>query len=210
MKNLNKFNHNFFSKPNLLNSYWAGFIAADGCIYIPKDNSQRLLQIRLAKLDRKHLEKFSEQLNFLGELGTKQKRKGSTEQTTINLSSDKICLDLKKNFNITPRKSLTLKPPKHLTKKQALAFIVGYIDGDGCIYNARKYLGLEIVGTKKMLFWIKCRLKSTKVNLKTNNVTVFGKQYKFQMLGKKTEVLLAFLNRINVPKLKRKWDKICI
>lgn len=27
------YNDNYFRTPNLENSYWAGFIAADGCVY---------------------------------------------------------------------------------------------------------------------------------------------------------------------------------
>lgn len=54
----NKIKHNteFFKEPNTLNSYWAGFIAADGCIQQYKDNRQPTLAINLKSSDINHLE----------------------------------------------------------------------------------------------------------------------------------------------------------
>ena len=56
MKYQNK-NETFFEKPSRVNSYWAGFIAADGCVY------RNTLKITLSKKDKAHLEALSSQLN---------------------------------------------------------------------------------------------------------------------------------------------------
>jgi len=48
-------NDDYFSEPNLNNCYWAGFIAADGYILKPSDNSVSL-SIMLSKKDILHLE----------------------------------------------------------------------------------------------------------------------------------------------------------
>lgn len=52
-------NHNFFKNKNPLNSYWAGFIAADGSIS-SKGNE---LKIALSAKDAGHLEKLSSLLS---------------------------------------------------------------------------------------------------------------------------------------------------
>ena len=49
-------NDNFFEKTDVLNCYWAGFIAADGCIIEGKKQNQ--LSIGLAKKDFNHLNLF--------------------------------------------------------------------------------------------------------------------------------------------------------
>ena len=38
-------NENYFAEPNLENSYWAGLIAADGCIYSRDNNWQKVMSL---------------------------------------------------------------------------------------------------------------------------------------------------------------------
>ena len=47
-------NHDFFTVPNKLNSYWAGFIAADGCV-----TGKHILAIKLSEKDKEHLQKIA-------------------------------------------------------------------------------------------------------------------------------------------------------
>ncbi len=130
--------------------YWAGFIAADGCI-----RSGSHLNIGLAKKDSDHLEKL-------------QKLAGgaiyySNKSTTWSMHNAKIMVDFLSKLNITPRKSKTLKPPVGMSQKQSCDFIRGYIDGDGCFTsNAQKwniYPCISIVGTKEFLEWVRNCLK---------------------------------------------------
>jgi hypothetical protein len=51
----------YFSEPTIRNSYWAGFIAADGCL-----TRKGALRIALSIKDREHLEKLKSELNFSG------------------------------------------------------------------------------------------------------------------------------------------------
>ena len=55
-------NENFFSEPNDKNSYWAGFIAADGGI----EKTSNRLRIGLSIKDRELLEVFAQQVEFTG------------------------------------------------------------------------------------------------------------------------------------------------
>lgn len=149
------FNENYFAVPNLENSYWAGFIAADGCICIPRKGQKRL-QIKLSSVDKGHLEKIQSAIG-VGNLHDRQiflketqKSYGRTEYVVF---SDKICDDLKNNFDIYPRKTLTHEPP-NLTGDLAHAFIAGYIDGDGTYFERGGRLRISVLGTFMFLKWI--------------------------------------------------------
>lgn len=190
-------NNNFFSKPNLLNSYWAGFIAADGGL-VEYGNKLKLV-IGLSNRDKRHL------ISFKNDLESSAKITLYKNFVFLQIYNDKLCLDLKKNFNITPRKSLTLKPPRGLTKKQALAFIVGYIDGDGCIDisdKKYKYLRLRIMSTKAVLFWV-LKILDTHKSLYSQD-----KNYVLKLDGKKALTVLKKLAKVPIPKMKRKWNKL--
>ena len=60
-------NESFFTVPNPLNCYWAGFIAADGSITCRSDFDKSLF-FKLSTKDLKHLETFKEQIEHKGNL----------------------------------------------------------------------------------------------------------------------------------------------
>lgn len=124
------------SKPLILNPtafsekteaclYWAGFIAADGCI----TKETETLKICLHYDDTNHLEKFKE---FVGSEHTISSNTDKYYRSEIGFKNKRITEDLKTYFNITPVKSLTYQMPS-LEKEQVRHFLRGYFDGDGCI-----------------------------------------------------------------------------
>lgn len=202
-------NENYFAEKSLQACYWAGFIAADGCITTKKNN---LLSILLSSKDEKHLTNFKENINYDGVLESKIVE-NKYLMSHLRITSQKICDDLASIFNIYPRKSLTHEPPVGLTEEQELAFIIGYIDGDGCIgiikniksklgyFLNRKYpIFLDICGTQNFLEWIKLKLKISSNIYKTNT-----KINSLKTAGKNCYQILNNLNSININKLDRKW-----
>jgi hypothetical protein len=109
-------------------AYWLGFIAADGCIY-HKNKKYYTLLLTLQSGDYKHLIKYTEALNYKGNIYS-YKNKYSFSETKI--TSNKLCKKLIE-LGITERKSLTLKFP-NILKEFYSHFIRGYFDGDGSIY----------------------------------------------------------------------------
>ena len=223
--NLFVLNDNFFAIPTLLNSYWAGFLAADGCI-TSSTYRDSYLSIGLSIKDKEHLELLNTTINSSYKIHEYYSNCAGKKYHSCKLvlyRSKNIVSDLCENFNLTPKKSLTLEPPANLTNDQALAFIIGYIDGDGCIikipykeYKNGKYINrvakhytLSILGTEKFLNWIKGTLQD---NFNTKIVSTVIKQkgnfYKISISGKLGLALLKELSKIKVPKLERKWDKI--
>lgn len=102
-------------------SYWAGFIAADGCV----DEKGRL-RFYLQLSDSTHLEKFAKFVESTHKINLDEKR----NRCSIEFTCTQMVADLEK-WNIVPRKSLEYCPPDNLPYMQD--FLRGYFDGDGTI-----------------------------------------------------------------------------
>lgn len=200
-------NDDFFANRDSLECcYWAGFIAADGCVGSPKKNC---LRIKIKDTDLGHLKTFQSSIGYNGKLHITHKNENT--YACINIHSKKIVEDLAW-FKITNRKSLTLEPPP-LDGEQALAFLIGYIDGDGCISIERpkkrsQRLRLSIIGTYNMNCWAKAifdEIVPFSANAKPRKV---GNIFVYSIASKKALHVLSELQKINVPKLGRKWNKI--
>lgn len=192
----------FFNTPTLINSYWAGFIAADGCI----NNSFPRLHLELSKVDEQHLLLFK---NTVGYTGIIEKRtRGNKHFVKIQISSRQWKDDLYKVFNVTPRKSFTLLPP-NITGENLDAYVAGLIDGDGWIGKDSK--------TKK--YTTVC------INTASNSIILFIQEYFLHRLNKHCNIhkqkntfslvfsgtvadtYVNFVRSLNVPLLRRKWYK---
>lgn len=202
-------NDDFFSRhESLLTCYWAGFIAADGNISSRKKANVR---IKLKSVDWDHLEKFKRSIESDGNFS--KIHQNDYSYCEFSIFSEKIVNDLAW-FNITPKKSLTLKPPP-LSGPAAMSFIIGYIDGDGCIHletlkNRSPRLRLCLIGTEAVLTWVKNIFdqiapfsKDAKVRkIKNSNA------YEYHIASKKALYVLNVLKDLTVPKMKRKWKVV--
>jgi len=206
-------NKNYFAIPNLENCYWAGFIAADGCLWKRGDAVELSLQER----DKSHLENFAKCVGYNGPI-VKRKSAGSfpTKQECYRI----ICYhtqqwhqDLGMNFNITPCKSLTLRPP-NLSSDLALAFIAGYIDGDGCInidISRKDGIRISMLGTEGLLMWVKNIVDQiSKYNYNNQGFASPRKHrnvFQYQVRGKRAADIFNVVKQLNLPTIKRKWSK---
>lgn len=156
-----KYQHNtlFFNIPDVLNSYWAGFLAADGNIYYnPKRNSCRL---NCTLKDYDHLIKFKDILEASNPIHTYSKETiyGIHIYHHFNIDhAGQLANDLNINFNITPRKSLSLESPNLSDENLIRAFIRGYFDGDGYITNGKTGAQIGFCGTNQVVQWIRDQL----------------------------------------------------
>jgi hypothetical protein len=204
----------FFSKLNELSCFWAGFIAADGCIR-EKANTTSMLQIELAIKDLDFLKQFINDIKWSGDIRIKkprvchfQNQKPSiSHMCSVAISSDQICNDLKNNFNITPKKSLKYIPPV-LQDTFMRHFIRGYFAGDGTICYSdliRKSMKIyrkfrfQLVGTKKAMIIFrnylarKCNLNKTKIHMDYHG-NLFRSVYS---CGKALKIMKFLHNRAN-------------
>lgn len=201
------FRPDFFRTPELTNSYWAGFIAADGAILEPQ-RGQKVLSIGLKADDRDHLLSLQSQIGA-GSFGEYTRFDKRTEKNyhsaQYRLGSDAICEDLATNYNIHPRKSLSHQPP-NLKGELAYAFIAGYIDGDGCYYKGKYSTPiLTVEGTFDMLSWL-----VSVCGVEHKGLFEKGKIAHLALYADNALLVYSKYSKLNIPLLDRKtnfWKK---
>lgn len=208
-KRVYKVDDDFFEKPNLLNCYYAGFLAADGCI----SRSEKTCSIGLARKDRDWVANFKNDIKFEGPI--KDYVSKGFPNSSIVINSPKIVEDLKKNFNIVPVKSLILKHPNITDKKLIDAFICGYIDGDGCITfcsngKKQKSIAISVLGTLDMVTWIKhriCEILGKEIGSISHKKGHNNGVHTYSFSHRNARKIFLEYYKISVPKLKRKWSE---
>jgi hypothetical protein len=223
------FFENYFHDLSYLNCFFAGWIAADGCIwekeskYIKNHHSFRW---QLHSIDENALHLFKSELQSNAKI-TKVKNKRITKRGTQEIHSvfllsniGKMAHDLKNNFSIIPNKTLILSPPNILSTEFKLAYLIGYINGDGSIFitdsglkNENKKISINIVSSsQKIIEWCvalinSLNLPSIKNRGKTRARTIPNKNaWDMNISGLKAIYLLELLKRVPVPVLDRKWN----
>lgn len=114
--------------------YWAGMLLADGASSKPQH-----IRLQLSEKDKDHLVKYG---NYIGKNDIKESyTKSSTSSKKyksyyINLFDKDVVLQFKQKFEWINQKSYN-PPSKHILENMDndlfLAFLVGFIDGDGSI-----------------------------------------------------------------------------
>lgn len=200
-------NENFFDYPRRDNSYWAGFIAADGNVY------KNALKIALSSKDAEHLSKLASTLNpdfKLREVLTRYSADYKyTKVVQFQFNSKHTVEKLEKNWNITENKTFTLKFPSTLSRENKMAYICGYIDGDGSIIvnTKRNKLYLSVCGNEDFLLDMREFFREEGVIL-NNNIYESRNIHVLMVGGSKARDLLNSLYGEDIPLLDRKWSKI--
>lgn len=117
--------NNCFNTINKDSAYWLGFLMADGCVM--DDNRIRLY---LQKSDINHLQKFKDfvQCEHKISYSDKYPNRVSLEFTSLEM------INILKQYNIVPRKTLTQVPPNpEIFNKYFADYLRGFFDGDGTI-----------------------------------------------------------------------------
>ena len=208
---------NYFSTPTIENSYYAGFIAADGCIVDKVIRGQNKLQIILSEQDYSLLHNLhlslqlgDKKISYRPSRVFRQDNKDYFRKPSycFSVSSNKICEDLYSNWNITPRKTNTLLPPNLSDEKLIKTFLIGVIDGDGCIYLG-DYLELSIVGnSKQFLLWCKKSLSDIGNIIECPTLINHHGGFRVKYSNNKAKKIISSLLEVDVPRLKRKWEKV--
>ena len=168
-----KANYRIFENiDNKEKAYWLGFFAADGYVYQrSKNNSGNFCGINISRKDREHLEKLRKFMDSNVKIIDHIQTEGfsnNTPMSKIIFNSNEMVSDLI-NKGVVPRKSLILEPPK-IKEEFYLPYILGYFDGDGSIFQTKnKEFGINFIGTKETLEWIKRTLKMNNPLEQKNN-----------------------------------------
>lgn len=223
-------NESFFSNPNIINAWVAGLLASDGYISIKNKNNSRV-GICLDEPDKNIVEEIKRVTNFTGPI-YERKTKGTVFKSpgngkTYSRRNNRYGIqfgscskywekDLINIWNIVPRKSLILQPPKidNCSQDVILAFIQGVIEGDGSInilkskFSCGLGLGISIFGSKDLLEWIKNKINDWFPNSWTKSIQKKGDIYFLYITGKQAAQLGEKILSLPTHKMGRKWDKV--
>jgi hypothetical protein len=195
--------------------YWAGFIAADGCISKQTHCNANVFSCFLKSTDAHHLYKLKNYCEYTGplKLPTRDDRKNSTVQgLAICIGNDWID-DLKNNFNIVHRKTLNLQPPNINNNYLLDCFMQGYIDGDGCLYACQKRSSLLLTTTcasKEFCEWTQdFFIKNFSISVRDtiSNFATYGENnHQSRINGLRAAVIIDYYRQFPLPRLQRKWE----
>jgi hypothetical protein len=180
---------------------WAGFIAADGYI----SEKYRRLEIEIHPKDSDLLYSLVQDLKSNHKI---LQNKGGHNSLFVGITSENIIKDLK-YWNIESNKSLTYKPPTHLSLNLALDFIKGYFFGDGTLYYIDKNPRIEIIGTLLMVNWMKQVFEDAFI-LPNNSGSISllrknSKQYRVRYSARShVEKILSCFDKLETYRLERK------
>lgn len=151
--------HLAFSVVTPESAYWAGFLMADGCVTRPAQGQARI-SLRLAEVDRGHVEKFRAFVGSGRKISTIHERPktiagtpvGASTSAHLGICSDRVADDLAR-FGVVPRKS-TRETVLLLDKNKD--FWRGYVDGDGSLRVCRpsstsNFPVLDLVGSHSIV-----------------------------------------------------------
>jgi len=199
----------FFDDPNPQNSYWAGFLAADGCIYGRS--------VSLASVDRDHLELFARTVGYDGSIGMQKGRGRFGRRPLYRVTFTGVpewVEALARHWSVGPRKSLSLQPPALQSLECVLPFIRGYIDGDGSVFLVRPKgctaprVRLSMVGTRSMVEWIATVFgeiaPAERVSVSRPKGSIWG----YDVTGRRAAVIAHHLLADGGSRLSRKWSKV--
>jgi hypothetical protein len=188
--------------------YWIGFLMADGHINF---NTHTIVLV-LANKDKGHLIKYAQYMKFKGTY-----TKCHNNATRVCISDKTIVKRIIKKFGFTPRKTYT--PCKlnwifTVSDNLFLSFLIGFIDGDGCIrkvYNREDCsISLEVYHTWKDNFnrILKRLAQITKIISPKARITKRG----YVAVRFTNSIITNFLKKkamsLKIPYLKRKWGAI--
>lgn len=164
--------HDCFTKQTPEADFWAGYIAADGCIVGSR------IQLSCMQSDREFLGKFRRWVGSQHKISQGLSNKTSTCHCQLAFKSEQMIADLGAYYNIRPRKSLNAIPPT----RESLHFVAGLWMGDGHISwaNRRQHYTCGFCGSKEMMEWVRHYFS----DLTAGKVTPTGPIYEFAVGGR--------------------------
>jgi hypothetical protein len=211
-----EYNNTYFHVPTIENSYIAGFLAADGCVHVRTGNYGYCLILGLSNLDIEHLTWIRNAIGYKGPIIEEKNKRMSYFKITI---SESYKNDLANNFGVVHQKTYRYSPPTHLTYEQRFAYMIGMLDGDGCVHLGKNNcLSIGLTSSAVLsLEWLKSlvdnmglkqlRYNKTKARItKCSHANAFHLGYSGARAVCLVQLAQEFARRHNLPILARKWN----
>lgn len=180
------------------------------------------MALELKQQDKQHLVKFGRFCGYTGELQKPRYKKSPssnnfywTENIRINCGLEWV-EDLKHNFAIVPKKTYNLCPPNIEDEYLIHCFVLGYIDGDGCVYisqhERKRKISLTITSaSEKISLWLQEQLSllvrnSSLRDRKRKKGLCSGFQ-RVSLCGNPACAAIDYFRQFPLPYLERKWNQ---
>lgn len=211
-------NEAFWEIPNPLNSYYSGLMAADGCLV---RGTASALMWKCSGDDVEYVTRFIASCGYTGPIqhaSIDHPVKGVVRYPYVRINScQKWHADMERNFSLTPQKTRRLAPPSLTSDLLLCCYLIGYIDGDGCIYpNRSSFAQVNFTSASLAIIeWVKRftdKHFNTQVQVRERNIQTpdHGRFHHFSVQGLSAGLMIDFLRRIDVPRFARKWDNPAI
>ena len=195
-------------------TYWLGFIYADGWICHSQKRRSYELGIELQIGDRKHLEKFNNEIGGTHIITTSHKEKlipgnrniSITDSCILRIYSKQITEDLMRHSILENK---TDKPDYPIVNKYFIDFLRGYFDGDGSIYiNKDGNVQVHITSAHREIFDYIGNTMSSEYKIKSCIYEETERKFRIYFNGVYAEELLdLFYKDEGCVKLDRKYQK---
>lgn len=188
-------------------AYFLGLIFSDGNLF------KNTISISLKEDDGYILKYY----NYLFQkkpisiiLNTSEIMKNRKTQHKLTITNKNICSDFKRHGLISD-KSLNIEPPKNIHPTLLRYFILGYFDGNGCIYVKNtnpKVCLFNIAGSLSMIKFIQDKLIES-TQLTHTKITPYKNIFYLRYSGRGNikQIFEYLYGDVNIPYLTRKYDK---
>src|SRR5262245_15737024 len=189
-----QYDRQFFASVNEDSAYWAGFLAADGCL----SPARRTVQVYLGTRDRGHLKKLAAAIGYTGPIVDSKSvnifaPNGAALSRITLCHAQEMIEDLHQKFRVIPRKTYILEPP-HLSRPFARHFLRGLMDGDGGIYrDLRDRLCISLRGTMPVLEWAKKQVDEVCPHVRASQVQYSNGHPHYRVGGSRAVTLYLWL-----------------
>ena len=214
----NTYDTEYWKAPNLVNSYIAGAIAGDGCIFLNKHKTN-VFSYKVAIKDECIIDLLKLELKCNSKKNYTQSKSPHSDNISYLVSFVIASFDtgakyLKEHYNIVPNKTFRLGPTNLVDNNLNLAYLVGLIDSDGSVemamkQNGKRYLYISFnSASKELIKWIKEIIdKNVAWRVREANVRRQDNCYKIYIGGRRAAILFEILSSFNLPSLARKWKR---
>ncbi len=204
-------NENIFLTPTEETAYWAGVISADGCI--KKSGKSESYVLELSCLDYELVNGLKQFVGSTKPLYYRSQKSNGKIKYSCVINNPYIIEDMKL-WEIFPRKSKVNRVPECIKGDDTLIsqWLVGLIDGDGCIYfssKEQKNVLINLLASKEIIDFIgvwtdlPCSIRNHKnipnlyeiVFSGKSAVALYKKIYKGRGLQRKWSKIEPFVNK---------------
>lgn len=195
-------NNSYFSKPTIDNCFVAGFIAADGNI-LTRYRRGTILSIKVKATDSIILEHIKQSIEYNGVIHNHIPKIGNPQKEIKISASQQYMIDLNAVFNITPKKSLTLKAPNLDSEDLIRSYLCGYFEGDGCLTYDSKRMIIDFSCSEDFSKWVISQIE--RFTTVTGNIVFQNNTYHVRYRGKKAKIVHDWMKSNSIKVLTRKW-----